>query len=228
MAAGAGRRTIASESQLGSSCKPIENAISSRRQTIERVIASTALITAATARIPVVNAAYLDPSSIKITQRAYLDVIVQPGGEKQRITIGLYGDAMPRTVDNFVGLCRENSYAGTTFYRVLSDYTIQGGAIGDGTGKTGRSAGGEPFEPDNYNIRHNVLGLVSMVRTVSGAADSRFFISCVEDAGWADDRYAAFGIVENMDVVRQIEKVDVKRPLNAPKEPVQIVASGLL
>lgn len=63
------------------------------------------------------------------------------------------------------------------------------------------------------------------------------------DAGWADGRYAAFGIVlddekgssENgggggggMDLVRRISRVDVTRPRNSPKESVTIVGCGLL
>jgi hypothetical protein len=68
-------------------------------------------------------AAYIDPAANppKITQRVYIDVVI---GDKatavpQRIVMGLYGDDMPRTVDNFVALVKDNGYAGTTFYRVL-------------------------------------------------------------------------------------------------------------
>jgi peptidyl-prolyl cis-trans isomerase B (cyclophilin B) len=143
------------------------------------------------------NAAYIDPTidSPKVTKRVYLDVQI---GDKpsERLVIGLFGELMPRAVENFDKLCAGNSYAGTTFYRVLSGNTIQGGAIGDPTGKSGQSAFGSPFEPDNYNLKHTKTGLVSAVRGIGGAADSRFFINCNADAGWADDRYAAFGIVE--------------------------------
>ena len=85
-------------------------------------------------------------------------------------------------------------------------------------------------------------GLVSAVRANSeGLIDSRFFIQTERDAGWADGRYAAFGIVldENkggddvsggggMDLVRRISRVDVSRPRNSPKESVTIVGCGLL
>lgn len=177
-------------------------------------------------------AAYIDPSADlpKITKRVYLDVEIGDTPSKGRLVIGLFGDAVPRLAENFETLCRENAYAGTTFYRVLSDFTIQGGAIGDASGKTGKSAfDGQPFEPDNYNIKHSKAGLVSAVRGIGGAVDSRFFINCVDDAAWADDRYAAFGIVEDgMEFVNEIEKVDVKQPQNTPKVPVKIIASGVL
>ena len=175
----------------------------------------------------------------KVTRRVYLDVQIGENSpnkpeDPSRLVIGLFGDAMPRTASNFENLCRDNLYAGTTFYRVISDYTIQGGAIGDVSGKTSSSIS---FEPDNYNIKHSVAGLVSTVRRVGGGmaggggtADSRFFINTSADAGWADDRYAAFGIVlDGMDfVTKRIQTVSVKPPQNRPTVDVKIVASGLL
>jgi peptidyl-prolyl cis-trans isomerase B (cyclophilin B) len=180
------------------------------------------------------NAAYIDPNSLKVTSRVYLDVQLPNEESSHRIVIGLFGEAMPRAAENFRKLCADSSYAGSTFYRVIGDITVQGGAIGDDTGKTGTSSyeNGAPFEPDNFNILHNRSGLVSMVRGVGGGVDSRFFINMAEDSGWADDRYAAFGVVEvedgSMDIVHKIEKVKVKPPQNRPIVPVEIVASGVL
>ncbi len=179
-------------------------------------------------------ASYIDPATDppKVTKRVYLDVEFGPkDDEKGRLVIGLYGDLMPKTVANFESLCASNSYAGTSFYRVISDLNIQGGAVGDSTGKTGLSSfeGGKPFEPDNYNLKHTQTGLVSMVRGIGGSVDSRFFVNTKDEAGWADDRYAAFGLVEEgMDLVSKIEKVPVSPPKNAPKSEVKIVASGVL
>lgn len=177
-------------------------------------------------------ASYIDPMTDppKITKRVYLDVEFG-SDEKGRLVIGLFGDLMPKTVANFESLCASNAYAGTNFYRVISDLNIQGGAVGDSTGKTGQSSfeGGKPFEPDNFNLKHTQAGLVSMVRGIGGSVDSRFFVNTKDEAGWADDRYAAFGIVqEGMDLVSKIEKVPVAPPKNAPKSEVKIVASGVL
>ena len=130
----------------------------------------------------------------------------------------------------------------------LSGMSIQGGAIGaNNSGKSGISSldDGKTFQPDNYNIKHTKEGLVSMARTKDGSIDSRFFIQTEEDAGWADERYAAFGIVleedggeeekkgssgvgGGMDLVRRISNVDVKPPQNYPKDPVMIVGCGLI
>jgi cyclophilin family peptidyl-prolyl cis-trans isomerase len=181
----------------------------------------------------IASASYIDPDEAKITKQVFLDIEFE---DKKGVTttgtlvIGLYGDIMPKAVDNFVSLCSKNEYAGTTFYRVVSDFSIQGGAIGDPSGRTGRSSfGDQGFEPDNYNIKHNKKGLVSMVKATDGTADSRFFINCNDNAGWADDRYAAIGIVlEGMDLVQKIEQVPVQPPKNNPKTPVKIVKSGVV
>eukprot|EP00980_Cylindrotheca_fusiformis_P022850 scaffold9846_cov122-Cylindrotheca_fusiformis.AAC.3 len=196
-----------------------------RRAVIQSTVASLICLSA-----PVARAAYIDPAidPPEVTKRVFLDVSIDGKGEG-RLVIGLYGNLMPRTVDNFATLFESNAYAGTNFYRVLSDYSIQGGNIGDPTGKTGRSAleDGRPFEPDNFNLKHTKTGLVSAVRGLDGRIDSRFFINCQDDAGWADDRYAAFGIVEEgLDVVKRIEQVPVKPPKNAPTVEVKILRSG--
>lgn len=179
-------------------------------------------------------ASYIDPiiDPPKVTKRVYLDVEFGPNdNQKGRLVIGLFGDLMPKTAENFEKLCSSNAYAGTNFYRVISDLSIQGGAVGDSTGKTGKSSfeGGRPFEPDNFNLKHTQAGLVSMVRGIGGSVDSRFFVNIKDEAGWADDRYAAFGIVEEgMDLVTTIEKVPVLPPKNSPVKEVKIVASGVV
>ena len=77
---------------------------------------------------------------------------------------------------------------------------------------------------------------MSAVRAnANGDVDSRFFVQTEDDAGWADGRYAAFGIVlddgdddRGMDLVRRISRVEVKTPQNSPKEPITIVGCGVL
>mmetsp|Transcript_19866 Transcript_19866/g.55372 ORF Transcript_19866/g.55372 Transcript_19866/m.55372 type:complete len:243 (-) Transcript_19866:459-1187(-) len=198
-------------------------------------LATSGLTAASVLFHPAVSvASYIDPVTDppKITKRVYLDVAFGSNDEeKGRLVIGLFGDLMPKTTQNFEQLCTSNAYAGTNFYRVISDFSIQGGAVGDSTGKTGQSSfeGGKPFEPDNFNLKHTKTGLVSMVRGIGGGVDSRFFVNTQDDAGWADDRYAAFGVIEEgLDLVKAIEKVPVKPPKNSPNTEVKILASGVL
>mmetsp|Transcript_10077 Transcript_10077/g.20809 ORF Transcript_10077/g.20809 Transcript_10077/m.20809 type:complete len:283 (-) Transcript_10077:71-919(-) len=210
-----------------------QDGVLTRRSAMQQSVAATlgVVSTFGTSALSPAQAAYIDPSTDmpRITDRVYLEVQIGDEPSLGRLEIGLFGDLMPRAVANFKDLCATNAYAGTTFYRVLSDYNIQGGAVGDVSGKTSTTP---VWEPDNYNLRHNVAGLVSYARaTPTGGADSRFFINIKDDAGWADSRYAAFGIVTGTGlktVVQQVEKVKVQTPKNRPLIDVKITASGVL
>jgi len=119
------------------------------------MVSTTSMVAAVVgpATATVSNAAYIDPENVKITQKVYMNVEFASNNQKGgKIVIGVYGDAMPRVTENFVTLCRNNQYAGTTFYRIISDVTVQGGAIGDPSGKTGQSSldDKKSFEPDHY------------------------------------------------------------------------------
>ncbi len=57
-----------------------------------------------------------------------------------------------------------------------------------------------------------------------------------DGAGWANRRYAAFGIVlddgnggdRGMDLVRRISRVEVKTPQNSWREPIMIIGCRML
>jgi len=212
-------------------CSSLSCSRSTSQAIQRREVLSNSLCIAVSTLAPTLpaQAAYIDPTTdpLTITSRIYFEIILKPDTPPSRLVIGIYGDAVPRLAAQMVSLAASNAYAGSTFYRILDDFTVQGGAIGDETGKTSTAP---LVVPDNYNLRHTIKGLVSAVRTRNGDADSRFFIQCVDDAGWADDRYAVFGkVLEGYEtLVVPMQKVAVEKPANRPKVPVTIVASGVV
>ena len=96
--------------------------------------------------------------------------------DKGEITIELFADKTPKTVNNFVFLARAGFYNGTIFHRVIADFMAQGG---DPTG-TGRGGPGYRFEDEFHpQLRHDKPGILSMANAGPSTNGSQFFITHV-------------------------------------------------
>jgi cyclophilin family peptidyl-prolyl cis-trans isomerase len=127
---------------------------------------------------------------------------------KGQITIELFADKVPNTVNNFVFLAREGFYDNTTFHRVIKDFMVQGGdPTGTGTGGPGYRFKDE-FHP---SLRHSGPGILSMANAGPGTNGSQFFITHVA-TNWLDGKHAVFGkVIDGMDVVNAIPERDPSR-----------------
>jgi len=122
------------------------------------------------------------------------------------ITLELYPDTAPITVDNFVRLAEAGFYNGLTFHRIIDGFMIQGGdPEGTGMGGSGINIKGEFYLNGVKNDLSHTRGVISMARSqLYDSASSQFFI-VHEDSTFLDGQYAAFGrVTEGMDVVDAI------------------------
>jgi cyclophilin family peptidyl-prolyl cis-trans isomerase len=120
------------------------------------------------------------------------------------ISLELFDDDAPKTVDNFVKLARDGFYDGVIFHRVIPDFMIQGG---DPTG-TGRGGPGYQFE-DEANDHRVVRGALAMANAGPDTNGSQFFIVTAGAAPWLDGKHTVFGrVTDGMDVADRISQVD--------------------
>ncbi len=151
---------------------------------------------------------------------------------KGTITIKLFPDKAPKTVENFVGLAQGTKeftdpksgktekrpfYDGTIFHRVIPDFMIQGG---DPTG-TGRGGPGYKFADEQSDLRFDKPGLLAMANAGPNTNGSQFFIT-VGATAWLNGKHTIFGeVTEGYDVVEAISKAP-RGPQDRPNQDVVI------
>lgn len=137
------------------------------------------------------------------TERSYRAVMRTDRGD---ITIRLWPDVAPATVNNFVFLAREGFYEGSTFHRVIPGFVAQGG---DPTG-TGRGGPGYRI-PDELSTTPFEQGVIGMANAGPNTNGSQFYIM-LGDAPHLTGRYTAFGKVEaGWETVESLQPRDPER-----------------
>ena len=139
---------------------------------------------------------------------AYFDITID-GKEEGRILFELFSDVVPKTVDNFLALCENQtkyqSYKGCPFHRIMKDVGIYSGDITRGDGKGGYSIYGKFFEDENFRAKHKIEGLLSMVNKGPNTNNSQFMITTFP-CPWLDGKHVVFGrVIKGYDIVRKIE-----------------------
>ena len=180
------------------------------------------------------------------------DTIAVMHTTKGDITIKLFGELVPKTVENFTTHAKNGYYNGIIFHRVIKDFMIQGGDP-TGTGMGGESIWGRSFEDEFTPELHNFKGALCMANAGPNTNGSQFFIvqastvpegmveqmkelpnnfppECVEayeklgGTPWLDYRHSVFGqVVEGIDVVDAIANANTG-PNDKPIEEISIIS----
>ena len=128
------------------------------------------------------------------------------------VTVELYDEDAPKTVENFRKLAADGFYDGLVFHRVIAGFMIQGGCP-EGTGRGGP---GYTFE-DEINDHRIVRGALAMANAGPDTNGSQFFIVTAESADWLDGKHTVFGRVsagmEAVDAIEASETDGADRPL---------------
>jgi cyclophilin family peptidyl-prolyl cis-trans isomerase len=129
------------------------------------------------------------------------------------ITLELYPEKAPKTVENFLKYAKGGFYKGTIFHRVIDNFMIQGGGFDTNLREKDTFP---PIQNEANNGLKNETYTIAMARTMNPhSASAQFFINVKDNAfldhsaptprGWG---YAVFGkVVKGQDVVMKIAKV---------------------
>lgn len=169
----------------------------------------------------------------EITKKVYFDISID-GEEVGRMTFGLFGNTVPKTVTNFHALCTGEMgtglkgkplfYQGSSFHRIIPNFMIQGGDITDGNGIGGESIYGYTFQDENFSVKHSLPGYLSMANAGPNTQGSQFFITTVPTP-WLDGRHVVFGkVIDGMILLKKIEAVGSND--GTPSKTVTIIKSG--
>lgn len=152
------------------------------------------------------------------------------------ITLELFADKAPKTVENFVSYVKEGFYDGTVFHRIIDGFMVQGGGFTTDMQQKDTKA---PIENEANNQLANEKGTIAMARTQDPhSATAQFFINVKDNdflnftsetmSGWG---YCVFAkVVEGMDVVENIKNVKTSSHgfhQDVPVEPVIIEKAEL-
>jgi cyclophilin family peptidyl-prolyl cis-trans isomerase len=136
------------------------------------------------------------------------------------IELELFANKTPKTVENFVGLVKKGYYKGVIFHRVIDNFMIQGGDP-TGTGRGGESLWGGKFNDEiDSTLTFDKPGYLAMANAGPNTNGSQFFITTVPTP-WLNGHYTIFGkVVDGMDVVNRISKVETTKPYDRPVKDV--------
>jgi cyclophilin family peptidyl-prolyl cis-trans isomerase len=146
------------------------------------------------------------------------------------ITVELFKDRAPVSVENFLTYVTEGFYPGTIFHRVISGFMIQGGGF---TPDMSEKPTHPPIRNEATNGLTHVRGTLGMARTRAlRSATAQFFINVADNRAKLDHRgyspddfgYAVFGrVLAGMDVCDRIAAVKTHTVAAHEDVPVEAV-----
>lgn len=134
--------------------------------------------------------------------------------EVGKVEIELYDNIVPKTCENFRVNCvgtddsKFKPYMGTIFHRVIPGFMIQGGDFENGDGTGGHSIYNNGyFEDENFTLKHDSAGVLSMANSGKNTNGSQFFIT-LEPTPHLDGKHVVFGkVVKGLDLIKKLGQI---------------------
>lgn len=150
------------------------------------------------------------PSFTIKTNKQYIATLHTAKGD---VTIQLFADKAPVTVNSFIFLAQQGWYDNNTFHRVLPNlYAQTGDPSGTGKGNPGYYLITEILP----SLSFNKPGMVAMVNSGPDTSGGQFFITYAPIAQY-DGKYTIFGqVLTGMDVLKSLTPRDAQPGANTP------------
>jgi cyclophilin family peptidyl-prolyl cis-trans isomerase len=148
-----------------------------------------------------------------------------------KILIELFASECPMTAENFRGLCTGEyglSYKCSTIHKVIQDILWQGGELNlNSQGVAGnKSIYGDTFPDENFKIKHDKAGIVTMANWGPNTNGSQFIITA-KKLSILDGCNVAFGqVIAGFHVLSQL--CSKLTPAGKPKKKFFIIDCGEL
>lgn len=145
----------------------------------------------------------------------------------------LFADVVPKTAENFRQFCTGElrkdgvpfGFKGANFHRIIKDFMIQGGDFVNGDGTGVMSIYGGAFADENFTLKHDAPGLLSMANSGRDTNGCQFFVTCAK-CNFLDNKHVVFGrVLDGLLIMRKVENVPTG-PNNKPKLPITISQCG--
>ncbi|PIC47395.1 hypothetical protein B9Z55_006773 [Caenorhabditis nigoni] len=144
------------------------------------------------------------------------------------IEIELWTKEAPLACRNFIQLCMENYYKGTTFHRLVKNFILQGGdPTNSGTG--GESIYGKPFKDEfHQRLKFNRRGIVGMANAGRDDNGSQFFFT-IGDRGAPelDKKHTVFGKVTGPTLFNMLKITEVETEGDRPVTQYKITGARI-
>jgi peptidyl-prolyl cis-trans isomerase-like protein 2 len=157
-------------------------------------------------------------------QKGYVRLITNFGD----LLIELHCDIAPRTCTNFLGLCQAQTYDGTSFHRLISNFMIQGGQNKAGR-KEDKSIWGASFQDEfDDRLKHTDKGVLSMANAGPNTNKQQFFIT-FKACPHLDRIHSIFGqVIDGMDTTLKKMQECATDKKERPVEAITIVTTEVV
>ena len=166
--------------------------------------------------------------------RCYFDILISGSDDVSRVVFELHDDEVPKTCQNFAGLCEgvntdgdQFGYKNSKIHRVIPGFLLQGGDITNGDGTGGRSIFNSVFDDENFIRTHSGSGLLCSANSGPNTNCSQFYIT-LDATPHLNGNNIVFGkVIHGMNIIREIEELHIGEN-DVPVADIIIIDSGIV